>query len=105
MLTRAGRLLLEHVVLFIIGYFVLQVLVRLITTPGAVIDESEQLLLTQHFSLGYNAQPPLYTWIQMVFFAFFGPGILAMTVLKNLLLALVYLLTYRIGRLLTGNRQ
>ncbi|MCB2216290.1 glycosyltransferase family 39 protein [Desulfofustis glycolicus] len=105
MLTRAGRLLLEHVVLFIIGYFVLQVVVRLITTPGAVIDESEQLLLTQHFSLGYNAQPPLYTWTQMAFFALFGPGILALTVLKNLLLALVYLLTYRIGRLLTGNRQ
>lgn len=105
MLTRAGRLLLENVVPFITGYFVLQVLVRLITTPGAVIDESEQLLLAQHFSLGYNAQPPLYTWIQMVFFALFGPGILALTVLKNLLLALVYLLTYRIGRLLTGNRQ
>ncbi len=105
MLTRTGRLLLEHVPLFIICYFILQVMVRMITTPGAVIDESEQLLLTQHFSLGYNAQPPLYTWIQILFFAVFGPGILALAVLKNLLLALVYLLTYRIGRLLTDNRQ
>ncbi len=105
MLTRAGRLLLEHAALFIICYFILQVMVRMITTPGAVIDESEQMLLTQHFSLGYNAQPPLYTWLQMLLFAVFGPGILALAVLKNLLLALVYLLTYRIGRLLTDNRQ
>ena len=52
MLTRTGRLLLEHIPLFIICYFTLQVMIRMITTPGAVIDESEQLLLTQHFSLG-----------------------------------------------------
>lgn len=105
MVIRFGRSLLDHVVLFVCGYFCLQVLVRLLTTPGLVIDESEQMLLTQSFALGYNAQPPLYTWIQILFFRVFGPGILALALLKNLLLALAYLFTYLAGCRLTDNRR
>src|SRR3954470_20838878 len=57
-LLPASRLL-----LLLAGYFVLQIGLRLITSNAADLDESEQLLATQHLQLGYGPQPPLYTWL------------------------------------------
>jgi len=90
--------------LFIIGYFVLQIMIRLLTTNIAVLDESEQIMLSQYFSWGYNEQPPLYTWVQMVVFEFFGISIFGLTLLKNGLLCLTYLFVYKLGLLLMNDR-
>jgi lipopolysaccharide core galacturonosyltransferase RgtB len=85
------------------GYFTLQILLRLITSNTTGIDESEQLLLTQQLALGYGPQPPLYTWLQFPLVAIFGPTILPLTLLKNLLLFGLYAVTYFNARLVTRN--
>lgn len=85
------------------GYFVLQVLLRLIASNTTGIDESEQLLLTQQIAPGYGPQPPLYTWLQYPFVALFGPTVLPLTLLKNLLLFGIYAMTYLNARLVARN--
>jgi len=90
--------------LFIIGYFILQILIRLATTNIAVLDESEQIMLSQYFSLGYNEQPPLYTWMQMGVFQLTGISIFGLSLLKNALLCLTYLFTYKLGMLFTEDK-
>lgn len=86
------------------GYFALQVLLRTLVSPSADLDEADQLVLTQKFSWGYGPQPPLYTWLQMACFALFGPSILALSLLKNVLLFGTYLATWFTARLITGSR-
>lgn len=90
--------------LFIVGYFIFQVIVRLATTTIAVLDESEQIMLSQYFSLGYNEQPPLYTWIQMGIFKLTGISILGLSLLKNALLCLTYLFIYKLAMLLMEDK-
>jgi lipopolysaccharide core galacturonosyltransferase RgtB len=82
-----------------IGYALLHVVIRVLISETAELDEAEQLLLTQSFAFGYNAQPPLYTWLQMLFFAIFGVNILALTLLKNLLLLTTHLCLFLSARL------
>lgn len=90
--------------LFIVGYFILQVLIRLATTNIAVLDESEQIMLSQYFSLGYNEQPPLYTWLQMGVFKLMGISVFGLSLLKNMLLCLTYVFIYKLGILLMGDK-
>ncbi|MDD3344465.1 MAG: glycosyltransferase family 39 protein [Sulfurospirillaceae bacterium] len=89
---------------FIVGYFALQVIIRLLTTHIAVLDESEQIMLTQYFSWGYNEQPPLYTWIQMGVFKLTGISIFGLSLLKNTLLCMSYLCVYNLGILFTEDK-
>lgn len=89
---------------FIGAYFVLQVVVRLLVTEVAVLDESEQLMLSQYFAWGYNQQPPLYTWVQMLVFQGLGVSLLGLSVLKNAWLFLLYFYLYQTGLLLSGSR-
>ena len=89
---------------FFIGvYFLLQVGLRLLITDSAVLDESEQIMLAQYFAWGYNAQPPLYTWLQRGVFELVGVSIFGLALLKNLLLFLTYFFVYKIGKLLTNS--
>ena len=75
-------------------YFGLHTLIRTLISGTVDLDESEQLILTQKFSWGYGSQPPLYTWMQMMFFKTFGVSVFALALLKNLLLFSIYLFTY-----------
>jgi 4-amino-4-deoxy-L-arabinose transferase-like glycosyltransferase len=75
-------------------YFTAQVVIRVLVSPSLGKDEAEQVLLAQELAWGYGPQPPLYTWLVVGAFALFGDGILALALLKNLLLAAAYLLTY-----------
>ncbi len=90
--------------LFIVGYFIFQVIIRLATTNIAVLDESEQIMLSQYFSLGYNEQPPLYTWLQMVVFKLTGVSVFGLSLLKNTLLCLTYVFIYQLGMLLMEDK-
>ncbi len=78
----------------ICGYFAVQVGVRVFISPSLGKDEAEQVLLAQEWAWGYGSQPPLYTWMAILLFRVFGEGVFALALLKNLLLAGSYLLTY-----------
>lgn len=69
------------------GYFALQLLVRLSVGPALELDEAEALFHARHLAIGYSAQPPLYFWLQWGLFQVFGPGVLALALLKALLLS------------------
>src|SRR5436190_22437 len=71
-------------------YFALHVLTRSLISQSLQIDEAEQLIFTQDWALGYGSQPPLYTWIQKIFFSVFGLNVFGLSLLKNLLLWTFY---------------
>lgn len=89
---------------FIVAYFTIQIIIRLLTSSIVVLDESEQIMLSQYFSLGYNEQPPLYTWLQMGVFKVFGISVFGLALLKNILLCLTYLYIYKLGLLLLNDK-
>ena len=94
-LTSASRFL-----LLLAGYFLLQIVLRLITSNTTDLDESEQLLATQQWQLGYGPQPPLYTWLLIPLVKTLGPGALALALLKDALLFGTYALTFASARLM-----
>ena len=83
------------------AYFGLQLISRTLLSPSAHLDESEQLVFTQQWAWGYGPQPPLYTWIQKLFFNAFGVSIFSLALLKNLLLFATYALAYWNARFIT----
>ncbi|GAA4458511.1 ArnT family glycosyltransferase [Novipirellula rosea] len=85
------------------AYFGLHVVIRVCISGSLDFDESEQAFLSQWFSLGYNSQPPLYTWMQTALFHLFGYGVMPLALLKNVLLALTYLCVFGTVRKATGN--
>ncbi len=96
--------ILKYFPIMIAAYFFFQVIVRLLTTNTAVLDESEQIMLSQYFAWGYNAQPPLYTWLQIGFFKIFGITIIGLSLLKNSLLFVTYFFVYKIGMLVSQDK-
>ena len=87
-------------------FFLLHIFLRVIVSTSLLQDESEMVLLFQQpFQLGYNSQPPLYTWIQMAFFYLFGLNIFSLTFLANLLLFLTYFFIYKTARLVMHNER
>ena len=82
-------------------YFVIQIVSRTLLSPSTHLDESEQLMFTQQWAWGYGPQPPLYTWIQKIFFSTFGVSVFALALFKNLLLFLIYALAYWNARFIT----
>lgn len=71
---------------FTFAYFALQTILRVLTTRSVELDYAEQLVMAQEYRWGYGVQPPLYTWLQSLFFGVFGVNILALALLKNLTL-------------------
>lgn len=94
------RSLEKRALLLIASYFLLQLIIRLLVSPGLERDEAEQLLLTQQIGLGYGSQPPLYTWLQAALFSLFGANIFSLALLKNLLLSCTYFCVYKSSRAL-----
>lgn len=91
--------------LVIIAFMVIQVISR-VTSPGGVgLDEAEQMVATQSLELGYGAQPPLYTWLQMAVFQITGPGKLGLALLKHVFLASTYLGIWVLARQLGASRR
>jgi len=85
------------------GYFLFQLILRQILGGGLELDEAEQLVLGQRLQAGYNAQPPLYTWLQIGVFRVFGHTLYALSLLKNLLLFATYLCVYFAARQVCPN--
>jgi len=88
----------------LLAYFTLHVAIRTLLSSSADGDEAEQVMLAQKALWGYGSQPPLYTWLQIGFFHGFGVSVFSLALLKNLLLAGTYLLTYWSAKLVTRSR-
>lgn len=84
--------------LVICGYFALQAVWRRLLGGGLTLDEAEMLLWSRHLAWGYGSQPPLYSWVQWAVFQIVPDTLLALSLLKNLLLAGLYLAVYRLLR-------
>lgn len=82
----------------ICAYFALQASWRRYLGGGLTLDEAEILVLSRHLAWGYGSQPPLYSWLQWFAFQLVPDKLVAMALLKNLLLAGVYLAVYRLLR-------
>jgi lipopolysaccharide core galacturonosyltransferase RgtB len=85
------------------AYGLLHVLIRLVISESAELDEAEQLLLSQSFAIGYTDQPPLYTWLLIGFEAIFGVDILSLAILKNLLLLITHLCLFLAARIVLND--
>ena len=82
----------------LILYYAASVLLRIAVSSTADMDETEQLVLTQALHLGYGSQPPLYAWIQSLYFSLFGVNIFALSFLKFTLLFSTFLCVLQVAR-------
>ncbi|KQW31083.1 hypothetical protein ASE36_01995 [Rhizobium sp. Root274] len=82
------------------AYYVVQFAVRLLLPHGLRIDEAQQVLLSQWFAAGYDAQPPLYNWLQQAVFAVVGDYLVGLAALKSLMLLAVIASYWVLARLL-----
>ena len=87
----------------LLGYGTLHVILRTLMSSSVDLDESEQVVLAQKLCWGYGSAPPLYTWLQVLFFRVMGESVLALSVLKHLLLLGTCWLTYQTARVMTRN--
>jgi 4-amino-4-deoxy-L-arabinose transferase-like glycosyltransferase len=67
-------------------YLLAQVAVRMMVGPALELDEAEAFWFARELAWGYNAQPPLYFWLQWGMFQIVGEGVLALALLKAVLL-------------------
>ncbi len=86
-------------------YYVAQFIVRLLVPHGLRIDEAQQVLLSQWFAAGYDAQPPLYNWLQQATFAVVGDYLVGLSALKSAILLAVVSSYYWLARLLVRQPQ
>jgi 4-amino-4-deoxy-L-arabinose transferase-like glycosyltransferase len=80
------------------GYFALHIVLRVTISGSLDYDEAEQALLGQWLLAGYTEQPPLYSWLQYLFFSLFGKNVFAVSLLKNGFLLLTYISVFFAAR-------
>ena len=93
-----------HPLVWCLLWMLLHVAARVAVSPALELDEAEQALWSQALSWGYGSQPPLYTWLQAGWFALLGPGVLALSSLKFMLLGLTLVLVWHTARALMPER-
>lgn len=86
------------------AYFGVHAAVRVLVSPSPELDEAEQLIWTQHLALGYGTQPPLYTWLQALWFDVVGVSVLGLATFKNGLLWVCHAATAAVVRPIAGTR-
>jgi 4-amino-4-deoxy-L-arabinose transferase-like glycosyltransferase len=84
-------------------YYISQIVVRLFLPDGLRIDEAQQVFLSQWFRAGYDAQPPLYNWVQQLIFAIVGDYMLGLALLKSITLFAIIASYYLLSRMLVKN--
>ena len=80
------------VYLLLAAYFIVNMLLRLAAPASLELDEGQQLFYAQWLAVGYDSQPPFYNWLQYGVAQILGSSVLAVSLLKNLMLFLSYLL-------------
>lgn len=86
-------------------YFLLNAVSQGLMSTTADLDQAEQLLLSQSWSLGYGAQPPLYTYLVKLVFLVTGPALWPLRGLKVVLLSVLVGALLQIGHLLKFRRD
>ncbi|MCO8145222.1 glycosyltransferase family 39 protein [Rhodovulum tesquicola] len=76
------------------SFFAAHVALRLLLGGAFETDEAEMMVMTPDLRLGYGPQLPLYNWLQIGLFELFGRSLLALSILKNGLLFLSFLLVF-----------
>jgi 4-amino-4-deoxy-L-arabinose transferase-like glycosyltransferase len=84
------------------AYFLLQIVIRVLQAGAVEMDEAEQIFYAQHFRLGYENQPPLYTWVQAIIFKLFGIHHFGLALAKNIFMFVLYASVYQTARPLLG---
>lgn len=85
-------------VLLVAGYFSLQFTLRLHSAAGLEFDEAEALWYARSLQFGYNAQPPLYFWLQNLVLHLPLAPLTALALLKTTLFAAAILAVFAICR-------
>ncbi|MFK0165033.1 glycosyltransferase family 39 protein [Rhizobium sp. NPDC090279] len=86
-------------------YFAVQAAIRIAISNSLRIDEAQQFLVGQWLAWGYDAQPPLYNWLQYSIFEIFGTNVASLVIVKNLLLFLVYFSYHNLLRSLLADKR
>lgn len=89
----------------LLAYFALQTVSRVSAPGGLGLDEAEQMVAAQSLEMGYGAQPPLYTWLQIAVFQLTGPTKLGLALLKHVFLAATYFGIWVLARQLGADRR
>lgn len=87
------------------AYFCVQTAIRISISSSVRIDEAQQFVVGQWLAWGYDAQPPLYNWLQYGVFEIFGTSVASLAILKNALLFLVYLAYHGLARQLLVDKK
>ena len=89
----------RSVALLIAAYLLTHLGVRLWIGPGLGVDDAEQALYAQHWLPTYRVRaPPLFTWALVALSPVTGVGMVAISLLRYLLLAMVLGFTYLTAR-------
>ncbi|WP_234904703.1 glycosyltransferase family 39 protein [Rhizobium rhizogenes] len=94
----------DVILLLLAGYFLLEFVVRLAMPHGMRYDESQQALFSQWLTLGYDSQPPLYNWVQALVVSIFGLSLTTISIVKNVVLFLVYFSYYKLAKEVLSDR-
>ena len=90
--------LFKNPLFWIATYLIVHVLIRLLFSTTLQVDDAEQVRHAQYLLLGYLIpQPPLYSWLSWVMFKALGTGLLALTLLKYVIIALTFWFTYLVS--------
>lgn len=85
-------------VALVIAYFAVQFALRLHSSAGLEFDEAEALWYARSLQFGYNAQPPLYFWLQNLVFHLPLAPLTALALLKTTIFAAAILAVFAIFR-------
>lgn len=81
----------RHLILFIVGYFLLESITSTLGKTGGGTDTSEIILYTQYWDWGYGgSQPPLPAWVSKAVSDVFGLSLLSLALAKFAMLALMF---------------
>ncbi|MBB6486323.1 glycosyltransferase family 39 protein [Rhizobium lusitanum] len=87
------------------AYFLAQTIIRIAISDSLRIDEAQQFVVSQWLAWGYDAQPPLYNWLQYGVFEIFGTSVASFVIVKNLMLFCVYIAYHKLLRLLVVDKR
>jgi hypothetical protein len=83
----------------IAAYLLMHMALRLVMGSTLGLDDAEQALFAQHWLLNYRFRaPPLFTWMLVALSDVIGIGVLALSIIRYGLLALMLTFTYLTAR-------
>jgi Dolichyl-phosphate-mannose-protein mannosyltransferase len=89
----------RNVAFLIAGYLLLHLIVRLWMGPALGFDDAEQTLFAQHWLPSYRLRgPPLFTWALLAISPVAGFGVVAVSLLRYALMAMVLGFSYLTAR-------